>query len=105
MAFLFLLGLCIIQLIVIPRHIEIFHDFDTQLPSLTIRIISTPTAVFLAIYGLATVALIVKEAIPRLYPGIKLTLNLAVLLLCLVMYLVYAAALYLPMHQMMESLM
>ena len=102
---LLLLGLCLVQLFVVPRFIEVFQDFDTQLPSLTIRLISIPTTIYLAVYGLGIVGLIAKDCIPQLHVGIKIALNLIVILLCIVMYFAYLYGLYLPMITMMESMM
>lgn len=102
---LFLLGLCAVQLVMVPRYIEIFQDFDMQLPSLTLVLIQTPSSVFLAVYTLGIVALPLKEAVPQLHFGLKLVMNLFVLLLGLVMFFVYAAGLYLPMNTLMDNLM
>ncbi|MBX2850954.1 MAG: hypothetical protein KTR15_04315 [Phycisphaeraceae bacterium] len=100
-----LLSLCVFHLWVIPRFIEIFQDFDTQLPALTIFLVGSPALVFLAVYGLGIVALIAKECIPPLHGSIKLGLNLLVIVLCLVMYVVYFLGLQLPMFQLMDSMM
>lgn len=104
-AVIFLLGLCLIQIWVIPKFLEIFQDFDTQLPSLTIFLLQIPTAIYLAVYLLGMVALLVKECIPQLHISIKLAVNLIVIVLCLIMAIVYFLGLQLPMVQLMESMM
>jgi len=100
-----LLGLTAVQLLWVPACIEVFQDFDTQLPRPTYALLSVPSVLIVSIYLLIAITLIAKEFLRAINPKVKCAISLLVLLISITMAFAYAISLYLPMVSLHDSLM
>jgi len=100
-----LLALFVIHALAVPRFIAVFNDYDTELPGLTIAIVSVPGNVAFVGYTLLIAGLIAKEFLPFINGKVRLTMNVVALFLGLVIFVVYLVGLFLPMIKLQQSVM
>jgi type II secretory pathway component PulF len=99
------LVLFVIHALALPRFIAVYNDFDSDLPALTIAIVSVPGNVAFVGYSLLIASLIAKEFLPFINGKVRLTMNVVALFLGLVIFVVYLVGLFLPMIKLQQSVM
>lgn len=100
-----LIGLAVITLGTKSKFMHIFANLlETEpLPIVTKCFISVPEAVYLVLFVGMIVALVVKEKYIRYVP-LKFSINIFVLVGGCTYLLIYLAAMFLPMSQVIEKL-
>lgn len=84
--------------------IDVFDDFDTDLPAITIWALQVPAPVSISLGLLVTLFLLAKETLVS-NARATATINLSIAFVALVLGCVVAAAFTLPMVKSMQSLM
>ena len=92
-----------IQVFAIPRLIDVFQDFDTEIPTLTIWVIETPMWAGLIVGFFLIVLLVGKELVIR-SAAIRLVIDFLAMAVLVVATLVVILALFLPMVRLMQSI-
>lgn len=93
---------CYAMLVVRPRFVKVFADFDASLPALTEWLLRVPSLVFLPGLAALIAALILKEFLSRNWP-VNLSLNAAVGLALLAFDGLVVIALFRPLVVLIEK--
>lgn len=83
-----------------PKFVEIFEDFDTDLPTLTIAIIRA--RVWIAVISLALAALMIVKEVCIRHPAAKLIINGLVFGAALLLVPLTVIGLFLPLVTLMQ---
>jgi hypothetical protein len=94
---------CYAMLVVRPRFLAIFRDFNTELPALTEWLLRVPSLVFLLVVTALVASLILKEAVSRNWP-VNLSLNLAAGLGLLAFDAILLIAFFGPLQELLGKL-
>jgi type II secretory pathway component PulF len=103
-AVLALLGIAAVDLFIVPNFGDMFADFDTEMPQVTILVMQAPRIAVVVTAILLAGLLVVKEIYLRSI-AVKVVINLAALLLAAGAVVVLIFSLFMPLIKIMESLM
>lgn len=92
------------MVLVVPQFVEMFADYEIQLPGLTALILNVSPVVGPAVAAGLIAILIAKELLVRKVPAVTLVVNAIFLLLGLAWGAVMALGLFLPMVYLMQDM-